>query len=158
MNQNFLGWRASENYANNYVNSIKKFLSSDNEFNNFRQPNYGYNTILEHVDKEQGEKYLQVIKKFPESFLTKLNDFKKNDSIGNPLIYEYENSERFNPTTLRYIKFAGDINNHFKDLNDYNLIEIGGGYGGLVRILTELYNFKNITMVDLQEPLNLQEK
>jgi len=158
MNNNFLGWRASSYDANQYIKSIKSFLSSNEKFENFRQPNGSYNTILEHVNHSEGLKYAEAIKKFPKSFLNNIENFKKNDSIGNPITYHFEDFGFVNPTTLRYIKFAGDIINHFSDINNFNLIEIGGGYGGLVRVLSEIYKFKSITMVDLPETLNLQEK
>lgn len=158
INNNFLGWRASSHDANQYVKSIKLFLSSDEKFENFRQPNSSYNTILEHVNQQEGLKYLEAIKKQPQSFLNNIHNFKRNDCVGNPIVYYFEDFGFINPTTLRYIKFAGDISNHFGNLNNFNLIEIGGGYGGLVRILSEIFKFKSITMVDLPEALELQKK
>ena len=158
MKNDFLGWRASDYNANNYINSINKFLSSEQLFSNFRQPDEGYNAILEHVNIQQAEIYSKTIKNLYPNLLSKIEKFKKNDLIGNPLFFYDNDFGPISPTTLRYIKFAGDIQFNFQDLNDFHLIEIGGGYGGLVRILTDIFNFKSITMVDLKQPLNLQEK
>ena len=157
-NKKFLGWETSDYFGYGYINEINKFLSSDESFKNFRRPNHNYNNILEHITQEEGQKYLDfVIQNHPE-ILNKIEDLKKNDSVGNPVLYNYQNNGLINPTTLIYIKFAGDILKNFKNLNDYNLIEIGGGYGGLVRVLNVFFKFKSITLFDLPEALNLQEK
>ena len=138
----FLGWRANTNFAQSYIDSINSFLSDEDKFNNFRKSGKDYTTILEHITQQGGQTYLNYIKTNYNDFLIKnLEEFKKNDTIGNPHIYTYESVGDINPTTLRYIKFAGDIFHKFGDLINYNLIEIGAGYGGLTRILNSIYKF-----------------
>ena len=154
----FLGWRTSTKVAQTYVDSIKSILSSDSNFNNFRGNNSGYTPILEHLTKNDGLVYGNYIKNNYPEMMDILELLKKNDTVGSPLKYHYDGFGDINPTTLRYIKFAGDIKKRFGDISGYNLIEIGGGYGGLVRVLTELYDFKTIKMFDLEQPLKLQEK
>ena len=155
----FLGWRTKTDTAKAYTNSINSFLSSEDRFNNFRQSGKDYTTILEHITKQGGQTYLNYTKTNYNDFLVKnLEEFKKNDTVGNPHIYAYESIGDINPTTLRYIKFAGDIFYKFGDLIDYNFIEIGAGYGGLTRILNSIYKFNSITLFDLPEALSLQKK
>tara|TARA_R110000824_G_C15220596_1_gene677547 strand:+ start:912 stop:1685 length:774 start_codon:yes stop_codon:yes gene_type:complete len=153
------GWRVSDGSHALYIESIKEFLSSEDCFSNFRQPSTGYNAILEHVCPRGGNIYSAHLKSNHSQILEKyLEDFKKNDSIGNPVLQDYEGFGEINTTTLRYIKYAVDILEGFGPLNNYDLIEIGGGYGGLARILNCVYNFKSIKLVDLPEPLELQSK
>lgn len=153
------GWVASDSSHSLYIESIKGFLSSEESFSNFRQPSIGYNGILEHVCPRGGDIYSTHLKsKYSEFLENHLENFKKNDSIGNPVLGNYEGFGKINTTTLRYIKYAADMVENFGSLSDYNLIEIGGGYGGLARILNCIYNFKSIKLVDLPKPLELQSK
>jgi putative sugar O-methyltransferase len=154
----FLGWRANNNIATNYVNTILEILSDDNKFKTFRNGVSGYTPILEHLNYNDGKIYADYIIKNYKHLLVHLDEFKKNDLIGNPIKFNYDEFGEINPTTLRYIKFAGDIQKTFGDINNVNLVEIGAGYGGLVRVLNVIYNFKAITLFDLPEALNLQKK
>ena len=154
----FLGWRTQSRIAEGYTSAISNILSSDDNFNNFRHNKSGYTPILEHLNQNDGLIYGNYVKTNYPEMMKMVDSFKKNDSIGNPLTFNYDSFGDINPTTLRYIKFAGDIKKRFGDLTDYNLVEIGGGYGGLVRVLTELYVFKSIKMFDLPEALKLQKK
>lgn len=154
----FLGWRISTHTAKDYVESITSMLSNEETFNNFRNISSGYFSILEHLTKNDGKVYGDYIIKNNWEILQYLNFFKENDTVGNPLTYNYEIFGEINPTTLRYIKFAAEIKKLFGDLNGVDLIEIGGGYGGLVKVLSCLYSFNSIKLFDLPQPLRLQEK
>jgi hypothetical protein len=153
------GWDIPKSLEDSYINKIREFLSDEEKFKNFRKNKSEYTPILEHVTKQNGYEYAKtILNKFPNEIAKYLNDFKKNDNVGNPILYNYERFGLINPTTLRYIYFGLDIYNNFGDLDNINLIEIGGGYGGLVRILSIIYDFKNIKLFDLDEPLLLQKK
>jgi putative sugar O-methyltransferase len=154
----FLGWRTSAKTAQRYVDSINRFLSSDDNFNNFRNNNDGYSPILEHLTHRDGSIYANYIKSNYPHLLDLVDKLKLNDTVGNPILFDYNGFGKINPTTLRYIKFLGDIQNRFGDLNGYNLVEIGGGYGGLVRVLNSLYSFDSIKLFDLPPALKLQSR
>ena len=154
----FFGWRANRNIAMNYINAIRNILVNDDVFNRFRNGYDGYASILEHLKREEGQIYANYIIKNYWELLQYLQFFKENDTVGSPILFNYEHFGDINPTTLRYIKFAGDIKKHFGDLTGYNLVEIGGGYGGLVKILNCLFKFNSIKMFDLPEALKLQKK
>lgn len=132
---------------------------NDELFNNFRQ-NKAYQKILEHVDYELGLKYLHEIKKLDNSFLNMENitEFKKNDEIGNPQLFDFENIIAISGSTLRYIHVLANLKNIFKSLNNYNICEIGVGYGGQCRILSSYYKINSYTLVDLKPVLNLSQK
>ena len=154
----FLGWRANINVAENYINAVKSILSSEQNFKNFRSGNNSYTPILEHLNQHEGQIYANyIIKNYPD-LIKHIDKFKENDKIGNPITFNYDEFGIFNPTTIRYIKFLGDIIKRFENLENINLVEIGGGYGGLVKILTTRFNFNSIQLFDLPEPLLLQKK
>jgi putative sugar O-methyltransferase len=157
-NDEFLGWTANPLMARTYVDTINDCVTNQSKYEIFRSGLHGYTPILEHVTYEGGLIYANyIIENYPH-MLDKLEELKKNDNIGNPIKYHYDRFGEINPTTLRYIKFAGDIEKCFGNIENLNLVEIGGGYGGLIRILSTIFNFKSITLFDLPAPLQLQRK
>lgn len=126
-------------------------------FNNFRR-NPIYNRMLEHVSEEQGNEYLQIISNDSE-IMSKINDFKANDEWGNPRIYDYPNIGRISPTTLRYIKVLTDIKTQFHTIDNFDICEIGVGYGGQCRIINAAW-FKPATycLVDIPPTLALAQR
>jgi hypothetical protein len=154
----FLGWRAENSTAKNYVNIVKKITEDESMFNNFRAGFQDYTPILEHLDYNGGLIYANtIINEYPH-LLEMVDAFRENDNVGSPRLYNYDKFGLINPTTLRYIKFAGDIQKSFGNLDGFNLVEIGGGYGGLVNVLSKLFKFNKISLYDLPEVLLLQKK
>jgi putative sugar O-methyltransferase len=127
------------------------------EFQNFKRSPI-YNLVQEYSTYEEGHDYLvQILSKYP-FLLDKLAQFRKNDSLGNPQVFNYPFVGLFSPSTLRYMKVAGDLKKHFGDLNGFKVIEIGGAYGGQCKILSDLFHFQSYTIVDLPECLELAKK
>lgn len=158
MSKDLLGWRANRKMAENYISCIEEILANEHIFSNFRNNMFYYSQILEHLSHKDGLIYGKyILEKYPH-LLNSLNEFKQNDKVGSPILYNYDKFGVINPTTLRYIKFAGDIQAAFGDLNGMNLIEIGAGYGGLVNVLSKIYKFNSITLHDLPEAKKLQKK
>lgn len=149
-----LGTSISETSA--YPEFCQKAADNDSIFANFkRDPTY--RNILEHVPYETGLSYLDIIiQDYPE-LLAHFDKFRENDSLGNPITYLYNDSYTFSPTTLRYIKIAGDLTNKFGDLSQMHIVEIGGGYGGQCAILSAL-GFASYTLIDLPECIALAKK
>jgi putative sugar O-methyltransferase len=152
-----------------YTNYIKSFIDSDVEQWIFKShPEYCY--VLEHVSKVYGDFYLMEIdRKFNSLFNTNKDYFidvcHQNDFFGNPSKYVFNGFTNCSPTNLRYILHSLLILTYMKDcnLNNVDIIEIGGGYGGLcffIYKLSDLFNItiKSYTLFDLQEPLMLQKK
>ena len=152
-----------------YCNYIKLILDKNINDINFKS-NLVYNNILEHVSKEIGDDYLSVIlDKFGDifnnnySYITKI--YKRNDYIGKPRLYDFSNFIKCSPSNLRYILHSFLILNYMKNskLNNVNIIEIGGGYGGLCFYLYKMchifdININSYIIFDLDEPLLLQKK
>ena len=92
-----------------------------------------------------------------DAALKNLDGFKENDKYGTPDIHEFDNLGKVSPTTVRYIKNTFDIVNRFgTDIG--NIVEIGGGYGGLCKVLSNVIYFSNYLIFDLEEPNMLSTK
>ncbi len=90
---NLLGWSNLDQIKINYFNECERIASDDMAFSSFKI-NKNYIPILEHVSYDLGMYYLNLIcqKYKPDTFqliMKHLDDFKSNDKIGSPLIYEY---------------------------------------------------------------------
>jgi hypothetical protein len=109
--------------------------------------------------KEDGDKILERISS-SKSLVNNLDNFRKNDSLGSPMVYRYNNYGHFSPNTLRYVNTLYEFQEHFdvENSKDWNIIEFGGGYGGLCHILSYLVNWKKYSFVEINEPLELAKK
>lgn len=147
-----------------YLNNITRKKKLDV----FKRSPY-YTPILEHLTFLQGQLYLDEIIKHDIPVDHIIQFCKKNDAQGSPKMYQYEVSgTKFHasPTSLRYVYHAYQILNHMNTLDqyDFDIIEIGGGYGGLLLAISffkPLYLDKKIissyNIIDLKPPLRLQE-
>lgn len=147
----------SESDDGYYLYIINQAVLNKNKFKNFKQQPI-YMKILEHVSYDQGKEYIKYIIKNDKILLEKIDVFLKNDEIGNPRRYFYnELNKIISPTTLRYIKIASDIKKIFKDKIN-NIVEIGCGYGGQFLILDKILKINNYLLIDLHDVNKLIEK
>jgi putative sugar O-methyltransferase len=134
--------------------------------------------VLEHVTNELGIQYIRSIKKIIEEDNTLANlmwnKYIENDILGNPIKYDYSNQLKdiqnigtyiISPSTLRYICFGLQIYKYIKQIgkNDISIIEVGGGYGGQCKVLTDIcaqfnITIKKYTLIDLEGMSKLQQK
>jgi putative sugar O-methyltransferase len=148
---------------NQYSDYVKVICDTNNLSNFKSNPNYTY--MLEHVNTQQGNLYLNCILYSTNISVSEIENFcMLNDKIGNPIKVKYDNlSISVSPTSLRYILHAHLILSHMKRTNSENVIELGGGYGGLC---FALHNFSNkygvninsYTICDLPNIICLQNK
>ena len=154
---------------NKYTNYIKTQLNLNPEEWDFKR-NIDYCTILEHCNVSQAEQYFNIIikkfKTFYESnFDTLRNICELNDKYGKTQKYNLKNFMTCSPSNLRYLLhsllFLEDMKKY--KLNNIDIIEIGGGYGGLcffIHNIAPLYeiNINSYSIFDLLEPSLLQKK
>lgn len=126
--------------------------------------------MLEHVTGEQANNYLKEIESnFGELFLKNkelfINLCNKNDLYGKTQKKYITNFIVTSPSNLRYIYHSLLILKYIKEssLDNLNIIEIGGGYGGLAFFINKLAYIFDIkicsyTIFDLLEASNLQTK
>ena len=152
-----------QEYCNDSVEAIK----DDKAFSTFKS-NSTYCTILEHVSKEQGQEYLNLIKQNIQYNNIPWDLVYKSDYIGTPQTYSYEvlnNNVFTSPSNFRYVYYALEILSVLKDKNLTTplISEIGGGYGGLcytINILAHLFNITPLyyNIFDLRQPADLTNK
>ena len=153
----------------NYTNYIKTQLNLNPEKWDFKK-NKDYRLILEHLKPNYAKQYLDIIiekfKTFYESNLDNLRHIcELNDKYGKTEKHHFENYMNCSPSNLRYILhsllFLEDMKKY--KLNNIDIIEIGGGYGGLcffIHNIAPLYeiNINSYTIFDLLEASLLQKK
>jgi hypothetical protein len=161
MNKTF-GWATPPNdVMQQYINKCKLFCIDDNEFNKFRRDK-DYTKILEGGEFETGRISLEYIKINHSDKLKliseKLIEFKENDVYGSPIIHNFEIFGNICPSTIKYVNNALDIDALIGDNNVRNILEVGGGYGGLCKVLSSLIDFEKYIMIDLPDAVSLCKK
>lgn len=73
------------------------------------------------------------------------------DAIGGPLSFYFQQIGAISPTVLRYIKIVGDLQGHFGDLSNFNIAEIGGGFGGQCKMIHDVCGFATYTIIDIPQ-------
>lgn len=141
-----------------YIASVRKAVESYEHFKNFKRDPV-YNEILEHVSKEQGNAYLQILKKRKDGILASAKtSLLLSDNIGNPVKHQYDAHGPLSPTTLRYLKVASDLKLLFGNDLGSDIAEIGCGYGGQLLVCEAFFNFRKYHLFDLPYVNKLIEK
>lgn len=138
----------SDSQLTNYERFVQKTLLHNSYFLKFRRK-YMCRQIIETVEPVTGDAYLKKIMLLNPSYRTLMDEFKKNDSVGKPLTYNYPLTGPISPTTLRYISVAAELECLFGSLNEFKIAEIGCGYGGQLRILDSLYKIDEYHLYDI---------
>ena len=153
------GWQAEDQIAVEYLAACVEAVENDEAFANFKA-NPKYKTILEHVLKDQGQSYLNICREMNEEAVdANIELFKENDKIGNPETHVYPGIDGpISPTTLRYMKNTFEMSFLLNGAEVSKIVEVGGGYGGLCRVLSMVCDFDEYIMIDLPEVSALQRK
>jgi putative sugar O-methyltransferase len=147
------GTQLSDSESSFYVSSLEKINSSDSR-RNFRR-NYDYREILEHVDFQTGQNYINRIENLGFDIHELIKIGLPNDFYGNPRTYKFNSLPKISPTTLRYLAVACELQATFGSLENLDIIEIGAGYGGQLAILSRMYNLQSYSIYDLPQAQEL---
>ena len=150
-----MNWNVSGDIYSSYIKICKSAAENESVFNTFKR-NQSYTSILEHASKDMGYDYINHINSI-DAKLLQYTKFFDNDTIGNPIVYDYEIC-KCSPTTLGYISVLASLINKLGSLENFNIVEIGGGYGGQAKIITDYFNVKSYSIIDLDEVTMLQDK
>jgi hypothetical protein len=139
------------------------YLSQLSNLNDFKYSKI-FQEILEHVNYEQGIEYLKLIKEKTNITNEQIFAFCEiNDKIGGGDKLDFK-LIKTSPSNFRYIFHSYLILNHIKNLgiNNIDIVEIGGGYGGLCLAMNFFSNMFNIVInkyniIDLPPVKNLQQ-
>jgi len=138
---------ATEN--GDYAAAVVRALRTQRGFENFKR-NPAYREVLEHVSREQGKAYLDILASRDDGLLAAARkSVLVSDSVGNPIKYQYDGVDTpLSPTTLRYVKVASDLLSLFgRGLGE--VAEIGCGYGGQCLVNEKLLGYSRATLFDL---------
>lgn len=150
-------WNVYSNHIIDYVSACKEFVADDSKFENFKQDSR-YKVILEHISKEESDLFISEMKNVDSLTKKQLQEFKENDLYGNPELHEYEFFGNMSPSTIRYIKNTLDIFDFVGNKDIKNIVEIGGGYGGLCKTMNVIFDYDNYVLLDLPEANELSKK
>jgi len=117
-----------------------------------------YMQIVETLDARSAMDFLNLALANCPHYLANVEEFRRNESVGGPLLVNFPTVGVFAPSTLRYIKVASDIERFFGNLNGLRVAEVGAGYGGQCRILACLNRFESYTLFDLPSPSRLARR
>jgi putative sugar O-methyltransferase len=137
-----------------YPEAARRAAHNARAFATFKR-NASYRQVLEHVSKELGAQYLKQIEEKWPCLIDKIENLKINDQVGNPILETYPHVGKISPTTLRYLKVACDLRELFGELAAFDVVEIGGGYGGQFLLTDQLWQLASWTILDLDPVLQL---
>lgn len=111
--------------------------------------------IIENSGLQSGREYYELIHEVMPELMEYAERFTTSDAIGNPETH-YIGKQQWSPTTLRYIKTVMDLVLHFGSLDGLRILEIGGGYGGLQKIVHDLFAPEIYVTMDIPEAEEIQ--
>ncbi len=151
INENYIRdkemYKGVQGFHWDYVNT-RKNLFTNSRLNNFLKNDLGYGLSRSNA-KIDKKKLLNFIlnSKISKNFLKKNLPQKNIGNFKNPLIF---NKKYCNNNDLFYIDWFLELQKFIKKKTFKHICEIGGGYGGLARVL--LNNFKcKYFLIDLPE-------
>ena len=148
-----MSWTLQDSAVTPYLQACAAAAQGSDFFNGFKS-HPAYRHVLEHVSFEEGQQYLDEI---DIDYKDKLDEIKENDAYGTPITCSYSGIGFISPTTLRYLKNTSDIVNKFGTSFD-SIVEIGGGYGGLCKVMSTFVEFDQYLLLDLEECNMLSRK
>lgn len=126
-------------------------------FNTFRRHKDYAHIVGEGGEEEVCRAALDIIQRDCPDLAKYSKKFEESEKYGNPVIHKYDFGE-FSNTTIKCIKVLCQFKNIFGSLDGYDIIEIGGAYGSQCKIISDVFNFRSYTLVDLAEVLPLVQK
>lgn len=151
-----MSWIIDDFNEKGYLTTCKEAATNDGAFSTFRNNRF-FNLIVENSPLKSGLEYYDCIqKKFPW-LLRHMDEFIRSDKFGSPKKYAIGNW-MVSPSTMRYIKTLGDLVEFFGHpmLDRMRITEIGPGYGGLCKIIHDIYEPSVYCLYDQPEPQRLQ--
>jgi hypothetical protein len=151
-----VAWKLDQKNTADYLDLCRRAVEYDEVFANFRHM-APMDMIVENSPFKSGWEYFDTIYEKFNWLLKHMDKFKTSDTFGRPKMFRYSSGE-FSPTTLRYIKTLGDLHKFFGPLDGMRIAEIGGGYGGLCKIIHDVYKPDKYIIYDLPIVQNLQTR
>ncbi len=154
-----MSWLTSEESIQRYNEALYRAASDDEAFEFFRRAP-GIREIVEGVPTCVGHGYHEKLRaKLGDEALALMWDrITENDRYGNPERLELSPQGHAASTTMRYAWNVTDMIAHGVVLDDADIVEVGGGYGGLCRMIHAFHKPKSYTIIDLPDALALADR
>lgn len=142
-----------------FLSFCKEAIKDPTIFSQFKRHPM-YTLFHENVTFEEGLEVIKILKERSPELLDEciLEEVRRVDFLGEPKVYQFEPIGPFSPTTLLYLKMAGDIKKMFGPMERLRIVEIGGGSGGFCKVLHEVLDIEHYTIIDLPEASQLAKK
>ena len=150
-------WLPLESIGNTFLHECVKIVESPELFNTFKQNQIFRQVIGNDVLSKTISDILYKNIETDSSILDKISTYKTNDIHGNPNLYNYPLTGDISPGTLYFLNILQSLKNQFGDISNYDIIEIGSGYGGQAKIILDS-GVKSYSMIDVMPTLNLCKK
>jgi putative sugar O-methyltransferase len=145
-----------------YKDALYLATTKDDAFKQFRRL-AGLREIVEGIPDVVGRGYHEKLRSHIGEAALKAEwlTIVENDRHGNPELVELVSNSPYGKaasTTMRYAWNVFDMMTHDIALDDVDIVEVGGGYGGLCRMIHAFHKPKSYTIVDLPEALGLADR
>jgi hypothetical protein len=149
-------WKLDKKNTADYLELCRRAVENEEVFAKFRHlpP---MDMIVENSPYKSGVEYYECIEAQYPWLFAHFREFMKSDRIGSAIKHQIGPYE-ISPTTLRYIKTLGDLHKFFGPLDGKSIVEIGGGYGGLCKIINDVFKPEYYRIYDLFAAQALQFK
>jgi len=162
----------TEDYV--HVDICLKSIDDETYFNSFKRNNL-FTLILEHTSEKFGHDYCQlIISEFKDliNFIN-WNKVKENEKLGGAVLIDFSELRSFiklpdyyfSPSTIAYLYKGLSFLRFLSSRNKktFNILEIGGGYGGQCKFIKDLAPLFKIEigdygLIDLKGVSDLQRK
>ena len=153
-----MSWLTSEASIQRYIDALRRATQDDSQFSCFRRAP-GVREIVEGIPDVVGHGYYQkLIEHLGEAELANVwQSMVRNDSVGDPSKVRFTLGEAAS-TTMRYAWNVFHMRKNDVVLDEADIYEVGGGYGGLCRMVHQFSKPKSYTIVDIPEALELAKK
>lgn len=150
-------WVYQDEIGNTFLQECTSIINDQHKFDTFKQNQIFRCVIGNDVLSTHISDILYENIKNDTDILTHLDKFKTNDIYGSPNIYSYPVVGNISPGTLYFMNILQSLKINFGDISNFNVIEIGSGYGGQAKIILD-YGINSYSCVDVSETLSLCNK
>lgn len=145
----------SENFQD-FLNICSLAARDPKVFSKFRR-SYGLAEVVDNVSLTQGKGYIREITRQAgwSADYTRILNFV--DSLGSPRKYYFPGIGFCSPTSLRYLKVLIDLQKLFGSTDDFEIVEIGVGFGGQASLILSIDKPLSYSVFDIEPVLSLSK-
>lgn len=146
-----MSWEIKREGEERYLAYLRRIADDEEEFARFRR-NADVRGIIDGVTPDAAAAYLRRIDGLAPGWLDdNWTELARNDEVGDPQLARFRPGTMA-PVTLRYAWNALEMDRELS-LAGKSVVEIGGGYGGLARLVCALFRPARYSIIDVPEAL-----